>query len=131
MDSQGFNVQEEGRAGWVSRGPCRNCGAIARGLLPRERAGVALWPGAEARPAQSALASPRQTGMGLVAIFSRIGGIVTPLVMLLAEVHKALPMVIYGSLPIGAGLLCLLLPETRGQAMKDTIRDLEQGPRPR
>ncbi|KAM5314207.1 solute carrier family 22 member 13 [Glossophaga mutica] len=73
----------------------------------------------------------RQTGMGLVAIFSRIGGILTPLVMLLADFHKALPMVIYGSLPIGAGLLCLLLPETRGQAMKDTIQDLEQGPHPR
>ncbi|XP_037004271.2 solute carrier family 22 member 13 isoform X1 [Artibeus jamaicensis] len=73
----------------------------------------------------------RQTGMGLVAIFSRIGGILTPLVMLLRDFHKALPMVIYGSLPIGAGVLCLLLPETRGQAMKDTIQDLEQGPRPR
>ncbi|XP_036886266.1 solute carrier family 22 member 13 [Sturnira hondurensis] len=73
----------------------------------------------------------RQTGMGLVAIFSRIGGILTPLVMLLRDFHKALPMVIYGSLPIGAGMLCLLLPETRGQAAKDTIQDLEQRPCPR
>lgn len=73
----------------------------------------------------------RQTGMGLVAIFSRIAGILTPLVMLLGDYHEALPMVIYGSLPIGAGLLCALLPETRGQAMKDTIQDLDQGPEPR
>ncbi|XP_045056113.2 solute carrier family 22 member 13 isoform X2 [Desmodus rotundus] len=73
----------------------------------------------------------RQTGMGLVAIFSRIAGILTPLVMLLADFHKALPMIIYGSFPIAAGLLCLLLPETRGQAMKDTIQDLVQGPHPR
>ncbi|XP_005882689.1 PREDICTED: solute carrier family 22 member 13 [Myotis brandtii] len=73
----------------------------------------------------------RQTGMGLVAIFSRIAGILTPLVMLLGDYHEALPMVIYGSLPIGAGLLCALLPETRGQAMKDTIQDLDQGPQPR
>lgn len=70
----------------------------------------------------------RQTGMGLVAIFSRIAGILTPLVMLLGDYHKALPMVIYGSLPMGAGLLCALLPETRGQAMKDTIQDLDQRP---
>lgn len=69
--------------------------------------------------------------MGLVAIFSRIAGILTPLVMLLGDYHEALPMVIYGSLPIGAGLLCALLPETRGQAMKDTIQDLDQGPPPR
>ncbi|XP_017512581.3 solute carrier family 22 member 13 isoform X1 [Manis javanica] len=73
----------------------------------------------------------RQTGMGLVGIFSRIGGIITPLVILLGEYQAALPMLIYGSLPIGAGLLCALLPETRGQTLKDTIKDLEQGPHPR
>ncbi|KAJ8782643.1 hypothetical protein J1605_009962 [Eschrichtius robustus] len=60
-----------------------------------------------------------KTGMGLV-------GILKPLVILLGEYHTALPMLIYGSLPIGAGLLCALLPETRGQTLKDTIDDLEQ-----
>ncbi|XP_011854884.1 PREDICTED: solute carrier family 22 member 13 [Mandrillus leucophaeus] len=73
----------------------------------------------------------RQTGMGLVGIFSRIGGILAPLVILLGEYHAALPMLIYGSLPIVAGLLCTLLPETRGQALKDTLQDLELGPHPR
>uniref|UniRef100_A0A8C7AMA4 Solute carrier family 22 member 13 n=2 Tax=Neovison vison TaxID=452646 RepID=A0A8C7AMA4_NEOVI len=73
----------------------------------------------------------RQTGMGLLGIFSRIGGILTPLVILLGEYQAALPMLIYGSLPIGAGLLCALLPETRDQPLKDTIKDLEQGPQPR
>nr|XP_005546724.2 solute carrier family 22 member 13 [Macaca fascicularis] len=72
----------------------------------------------------------RQTGMGLVGIFSRIGGILAPLVILLGEYHAALPMLIYGSLPIVAGLLCTLLPETRGQALKDTLQDLELGPHP-
>lgn len=92
---------------------------------------MALWPGVEAGLLSWRCPSPRQTGLGLVAIFSRIAGILTPLVMLLGDVHEALPMVIYGSLPIAAGLLCALLPETRGCAMKDTLRDLEQGPRPR
>ncbi|KAK2090121.1 hypothetical protein P7K49_031377 [Saguinus oedipus] len=73
----------------------------------------------------------RQTGMGLVGIFSRLGGIITPLVILLGEYHAALPMLIYGSLPIVASLLCALLPETRGQALKDTIQDLELEPHPR
>lgn len=68
--------------------------------------------------------------MGLVGIFSRIGGILAPLVILLGEYHTALPMLIYGSLPIVAGLLCTLLPETRGQALKDTLQDLELGPHP-
>ncbi|XP_028623123.1 solute carrier family 22 member 13 [Grammomys surdaster] len=68
-----------------------------------------------------------QTGMGLVSIFARISGIITPLVMLLEQYHHAIPMIIFGSLPIGAGLLCALLPETRGQTLKDTLQDLEQG----
>ncbi|KAL1764144.1 solute carrier family 22 member 13, partial [Sigmodon hispidus] len=67
----------------------------------------------------------RQTGMGFVSIFSRIGGIISPLVMLLEQYHKAIPMFIFGSFPIGAGLLCALLPETRGQTLKDTIQDLK------
>ncbi|KAG8521516.1 Solute carrier family 22 member 13 [Galemys pyrenaicus] len=73
----------------------------------------------------------RQTGMGLVSAISRIGGIVTPLVILLGQYHAALPRLIYGGLPVGVGLLCSLLPETRGQTLKDTIEDLEPGPLPR
>ncbi|KAL0593469.1 Solute carrier family 22 member 13 [Plecturocebus cupreus] len=73
----------------------------------------------------------RQTGMGLVGVFSRLGGIITPLMFLLGEYHAAIPMIIYGSLPIVAGLLCTLLPETRGQALKDTIQDVELEPHPR
>lgn len=64
--------------------------------------------------------------MGLVSIFARVSGIITPLVMLLEQYHQALPMIIFGSLPIGAGLLCVLLPETRGKTLKDTLHDLEQ-----
>lgn len=69
--------------------------------------------------------------MGLVSIFSRIAGIITPLVMLLEQYHRAVPMIIFGSFPIVAGLLCALLPETRGQTLKDTIQDLEKGRPPR
>jgi OCT family organic cation transporter-like MFS transporter 13 len=38
--------------------------------------------------------------MGLVSIFPRTGGIITPLVILLEEYHAALPMLILGSIPI-------------------------------
>lgn len=66
-----------------------------------------------------------------MSIFSRIGGIITPLVMLLEQYHRAVPMVIFGSFPVVAGLLCALLPETRGQTLMDTIQDLEKGCPPR
>ena len=87
--------------------------------------------GVAAGCAQSDGPSHRQTGMGLMGISSRIGGILTPLVSLLGEYQAALPMLIYGSLPIGAGFLCALLPETRGQPLKDTIKELEEEPHPR
>ena len=64
--------------------------------------------------------------MGMVGIFSRIRGILMPLMILLGEYHVSLFVLIYGSLPIGAGLLCALLTDTRGQTLKDTIDDLEQ-----
>ncbi|KAK7816748.1 hypothetical protein U0070_009273 [Myodes glareolus] len=49
----------------------------------------------------------------------------------LEQYHRAVPMVIFGSFPVVAGLLCALLPETRGQTLKDTIQDLEKGCSPR
>ncbi|KAM5281096.1 solute carrier family 22 member 13 [Ctenodactylus gundi] len=72
----------------------------------------------------------RQTGMGLVSIFARIGAIITPLVILLRQYHAALPMILFGSLPIGTGILCAMLPETRGQNLKDTVQDLAEGSHP-
>ncbi|XP_023557969.1 solute carrier family 22 member 13-like [Octodon degus] len=73
----------------------------------------------------------RQTGMGLVSFFSRIGGILTPLILLLGDYHMAIPMLIFGSTPIVAGALCFLLLETHGQSLKDTIQDLNPCPHPR
>ncbi|XP_023557971.1 solute carrier family 22 member 13-like [Octodon degus] len=70
------------------------------------------------------------TGMGLVSFFSKTGGIITPLVLLLGDYHMAIPMLIFGSTPIVAGALCFLLPETRGQSLKDTIQDLNPCPQP-
>ncbi|KAM6162735.1 LOW QUALITY PROTEIN: solute carrier family 22 member 13 [Erethizon dorsatum] len=72
----------------------------------------------------------RQMGMGLVSIFLRIGGILTPLVLLLGDYHAALPMLIFGNIPIVAGVLCVLLPETHGQNLQDTIQDLDQRSHP-
>ncbi|XP_023557970.1 solute carrier family 22 member 13 [Octodon degus] len=72
----------------------------------------------------------RQTGMGLVSIFSRIGGILTPLILLLEVYHESIPMLIYGCTTIVAGVFCVLLPETRGQSLRDTIQDLNPCPQP-
>ncbi|NXE21533.1 S22AD protein, partial [Ardeotis kori] len=61
----------------------------------------------------------RQTGMGLCSMSARVAGILAPLIRLLGQYHRAIPMAIYGSVPVVGGLLCFLLPETRGADLTD------------
>ncbi|NXK21275.1 S22AD protein, partial [Arenaria interpres] len=61
----------------------------------------------------------RQTGVGLCSMSARVAGIVAPLIRLLSEYHRAIPMAIFGSVPMVVGLFCFLLPETRGADLAD------------
>uniref|UniRef100_H3D5D4 Solute carrier family 22 member 13b n=1 Tax=Tetraodon nigroviridis TaxID=99883 RepID=H3D5D4_TETNG len=65
--------------------------------------------------------SLRQNGMGISSMFACVGGILAPLVGLLEVYHPSIPMVICGTLPIVAGGLCLLLPETRNARLQDCV----------
>ncbi|XP_056374361.1 solute carrier family 22 member 13-like isoform X2 [Hyla sarda] len=71
----------------------------------------------------------RQNGVGLCSMTSRIGGIIAPLIILLEKYHRAIPMAIYGSVPIIGGLLCFLLPETKGMDLQDLTLDTNDIPR--
>uniref|UniRef100_A0A8C3Q519 Uncharacterized protein n=1 Tax=Geospiza parvula TaxID=87175 RepID=A0A8C3Q519_GEOPR len=62
----------------------------------------------------------RQTGVGLCSMSARVAGILAPLIRLLGQHHRAIPMAIFGSAPVLGGLLCILLPETRGTDLGDT-----------
>ncbi|XP_009321776.1 PREDICTED: solute carrier family 22 member 13-like [Pygoscelis adeliae] len=61
----------------------------------------------------------RQTGVGLCSMSARVAGIMAPLIRLLGQYHRAIPMAIFGSAPVVGGLLCVLLPETRGTDLVD------------
>ena len=50
---------------------------------------------------------------------ARVAGIMAPLIRLLGQYHRAIPMAIFGSAPVVGGLLCVLLPETRGTDLVD------------
>lgn len=39
------------------------------------------------------------------------------------HVWRPLPAMIYGTLGIGVGLICLMLPETKGTILPETIED--------
>ena len=67
----------------------------------------------------------RSVAMGTCSMFSRIAGIVAPLILTLAKIWTPLPLVIYGSVSVIAGLLTLILPETLGHKLPETIKESE------
>nr|XP_054607182.1 solute carrier family 22 member 13 isoform X1 [Nothobranchius furzeri] len=73
----------------------------------------------------------RQNGVGLNAMCARVAGILAPLIRLLNVYHHTIPMLIYGTIPIIAGGLCVLLPETRNTELQDhaeIIKPIEKHP---
>ncbi|NWR21127.1 S22AD protein, partial [Emberiza fucata] len=61
----------------------------------------------------------RQTGVGLCSVSARVAGILAPLIIPLAQYHRAIPKAIFGSIPVLVALFCILLPETRGTDLAD------------
>ncbi|KAM8731784.1 solute carrier family 22 member 13-like isoform 3-T3 [Acanthopagrus schlegelii] len=61
----------------------------------------------------------RHNGVGVNAMCSRLGGVLSPLIWLLEVYHYTIPMLIYGIAPVVAGGFCLLLPETLNVELQD------------
>ncbi|ROT71597.1 putative organic cation transporter [Penaeus vannamei] len=57
---------------------------------------------------------------------ANLGGIVAPFVASLAHTYKPLPLLVFGGLSIVAGLLVVLLPETVGCELPQTIPESER-----
>ncbi|XP_048119931.1 solute carrier family 22 member 7-like [Alosa alosa] len=68
----------------------------------------------------------RQNGLGFSSFVARVGVSLAPLVSLLDGVWGPLPQVLFCSVALLAGLLALLLPETRNVRLPETIEDVEQ-----
>ncbi|XP_069134584.1 organic cation transporter protein-like isoform X2 [Argopecten irradians] len=70
----------------------------------------------------------RNGGVGASSSFARIGSMVAPYIAKLGahSVHsygKAIPLIVFGTCSITAGLCALLLPETKGCRLPDTIEE--------
>ncbi|XP_037549885.1 solute carrier family 22 member 13b [Nematolebias whitei] len=68
----------------------------------------------------------RQNGVGLNSMCARMAGILAPLIKLLVVYHHTIPMLIYGTVPIVAGGLCVLLPETLNAELQDHTELISQ-----
>lgn len=67
----------------------------------------------------------RQTGLGMGSTVARVGSIVSPLVTMMAELHRPLPLFIFGTVPVVASAATAFLPETLGCPLPDTVQDVE------
>ncbi|XP_033112732.1 organic cation transporter protein-like [Anneissia japonica] len=65
----------------------------------------------------------RSVGVGSCSTFARIGGMLAPQLLFFGKFWSQLPSVVYSFLAITSGFLCLLLPETRGVPLPQTIQD--------
>ena len=68
----------------------------------------------------------RQTGLGSSSMFARVGSMLAPLIgRELSKVNVAIPIVIFAVASLVSGALTLLLPETHGRTIPDTIEEGE------
>lgn len=67
----------------------------------------------------------RNSGMGLVAVAARIGGILAPFIVRLKDVIPNLHFIIFGLMGLSSGLCTLLLPDTKDLPLPGTIQDLK------
>jgi hypothetical protein len=67
----------------------------------------------------------RSSAVGICSMFSRVGGVASLLVGLLATIWPPFPLVVMGSACVSAGLVAFWLPETAGRGMPDTVVQAE------
>ncbi|XP_054897206.1 solute carrier family 22 member 7-like [Poeciliopsis prolifica] len=68
----------------------------------------------------------RQNGLGYTSFVARLGGSISPLIMLLEDVWQFLPAATYCAVAVCSGLVASLLPETLNAQLPEFIEDIEK-----
>ena len=68
----------------------------------------------------------RNVALGMCSALGRLGSIIAPLVFIMGDLWEPLPFVLFGVLAIAGGLVALILPETLGKNLPETIEEGEQ-----
>ncbi|XP_073208029.1 solute carrier family 22 member 6-B-like isoform X4 [Lepidochelys kempii] len=67
----------------------------------------------------------RQTGLGVTNMMARLGAVAAPMVQMTQAFVSFLPLLLFGAVPITAGILVNCLPETLGVPLADTMMQVE------
>ncbi|PIK37019.1 putative organic cation transporter protein [Apostichopus japonicus] len=67
----------------------------------------------------------RSIGVGMCSTSSRVGSILAPIVLIMADLWEPLPLVVFAVLEVIAATCLLLLPETRGKILTTTLAESE------
>ncbi|XP_028838382.1 solute carrier family 22 member 5-like [Denticeps clupeoides] len=67
----------------------------------------------------------RNTALGACSMASRVGSISAPYFIYLGSYYRSLPYILMGSLSVCSGLLSLLLPESLGMPLPETISQMQ------
>jgi OCT family organic cation transporter-like MFS transporter 4/5 len=60
-------------------------------------------------------------------MIGRIGSVLAPFIVdVVGKDNKTYPTVIFGAVSLAAGLLSILLPETRNRRLPETVKDVEE-----
>lgn len=68
----------------------------------------------------------RNSGVGLSSTVARLGSMVAPFVATLRHTSPWLPPLIFGVVPLIGAVLCIVLPDTRGKRLPDTLEEGEE-----
>lgn len=68
----------------------------------------------------------RSSGVGLATMCSSLSGALTPMIILLDRFDPNIPQVVFGLIAIASGSTVLLLPETFGRNLPQTLEDGEK-----
>ena len=68
----------------------------------------------------------RAAGVGSSSLVSKVGGTLSTTVAALADIHPAIPTLIFVTLGLLSAALTWFLPETMGRKMPETIDDVER-----
>merc|ERR1719479_848815 len=68
----------------------------------------------------------RAAGVGSSSLVSKVGGTLSTTVAALADIHPAIPTIIFAAMALTSGALTVALPETRNRKMPESIEDVER-----